>query len=75
MGAAAYEVVTRGRLGTALAQSFEGLEVSTCEPDEMHLRGWFADQAALQGLLAALSELGIELAAVRRLPDAVWPRP
>ena len=74
MAAAEYEVVIRGRLGTALTQSFEGLEMRPCGPDQMSLRGWFVDQAALQGLLSALGDLGIELSAVRRLPDTAWAR-
>jgi hypothetical protein len=69
VGAAQYEIVICGRLGTALTKSFEGLEVSTAGPDATYLRGWFVDQAALQGLLSALGDLGIELSAVRRLPD------
>ena len=70
MSAARYEIEIRGRLGPALCKSFDDLEVSTSGTNATHLRGWFADQAALQGLLTALGDLGIELSAVRRLPDA-----
>jgi hypothetical protein len=69
VGAARYEIVIRGRLGAALTKSFEGIEVSPCDADATSLRGWFVDQAALQGLLSALGDLGIELSAVRRLPN------
>ena len=72
MGAAQYEIVISGRLGAALTKSFEGLEVSTTGANSTYLRGWFVDQSALQGLLTALGDLGIELSAVRRLPDAEW---
>jgi hypothetical protein len=69
MTAAEYEIIIRGRLGSALTQSFDGLEVRRCGSDQMCLRGWFVDQSALRGLLTALGDLGIELFAVRRLPD------
>ena len=69
MGAARYEIVIRGRLGAALTKSFEGIEVTPSDADATSLRGWFVDQAALQGLLTALGDLGIELSAVRRLPN------
>jgi hypothetical protein len=65
---AEYEIVVRGRLGSALTRSFEGLEVKASGPDATFLRGHF-DQAALQGLLAELGNLGLELTVVRRLPD------
>ena len=74
MAAAEYEIIIRGRLGSALTQSFEGLEMRTCGHDQMRLRGWFVDQAALQGLLTALGDLGIELSAVQRLSDAARAR-
>jgi hypothetical protein len=70
VGAARYEIVICGRLGAALTKSFDGLEVGPSEPDATYLRGWFADQAALQGLLNTLGELGIELSAVHRLPES-----
>ena len=69
MSAAEYEVIISGHLGPALARSFEGLDVRSCGPHETYIRGWFVDQAALQGLLTALGNLGIELSAVRRLSD------
>ena len=74
MSPAEYEVIISGHLGPALTRSFEGLEVRSCGPHETYLRGWFVDQAALQGLLTALGNLGIELSAVRRLSDAVSAR-
>ena len=70
VAAAEYEIIIRGRLGSALTQSFAGLEMRRCGRDQMRLRGWFVDQAALQGLLTALGDLGIELSAVQRLSDA-----
>lgn len=69
MGAARYEIVVRGRLGTVLARSFDGVEADVSGPNATCLRGSF-DQAALHGLLAELGDLGVELSAVRRLSDA-----
>lgn len=70
MAGANYEIVVAGRLGGALTRWFDDVvEVRASGPDATHLRGWFPDQAALQGLLARLGDLGIELDSVRRLPD------
>jgi hypothetical protein len=66
---ATYEIVVRGRLGGALVRWFDELEVRSFGPDATHLYGRFADQSALQGVLARLGDLGIELSSVRRLPD------
>ena len=71
MSAAEYEVIIHGHLGSALTRSFDGLDVRSAGPAKTCLRGWFIDQAALQGLLADLGDLNIELSAVRRLSDAV----
>ena len=68
MAGANYEIVVRGRRGGPHTPWFEGLEVRPSGPNTPHA-GWFADQAALQGLLRELGDLGLELAAVQRLPD------
>jgi hypothetical protein len=65
-----YEIVVRGRLGSAFSRWFDDLEVSATGADETRLYGWIADQSALQGLLARLGDLGLELWAVRRIPDS-----
>jgi hypothetical protein len=67
--AARYEIVVRGRLGGALTRGLDDLEVRSTEPNATHLSGWFSDQPALHATLAQLADLGIELIAVRRLPD------
>lgn len=69
MAGAEYEIVIRGRLGGVVTRSLRELEVHSTSPDATCLRGWFVDQPALQGILAQLGDLGIELASVRRLPD------
>jgi hypothetical protein len=66
--AAQYEIIVRGRLGATLVQSFDDLDVRSHGHQDTCLTGWFADQAALQGLLARLAGLGLELSLVRRLP-------
>ena len=69
MEGARYEIVIRGRLGRALEMMFERMTVSAADGDETVLSGWFQDQAALQGFLAQVGDLGLELSRVRRLPD------
>lgn len=69
MTGANYEIVVRGRLGGAFTRWFDNLEVSSLQADGTRLSGWFADQAALQGFLRQLGDLGLELSAVRRLPE------
>jgi hypothetical protein len=67
---AQYEIVVKGRLGGPLTRWFEDLEVRSSGSDATYLRGWFADQSALQGLLTRFCDLGLDLASLRQLPDA-----
>ena len=69
MDGARYEIVIRGRLGRALEVLFERMQVRSTSGEETVLAGYFQDQAALQGFLAQVGELGLELRGVRRLPD------
>jgi hypothetical protein len=69
VAAARYEIVVRGRLGSALVGWFDDIEVRSSGPDATYLCGWFADQPALHGLLAQLGDLGVELTSLQRLPD------
>jgi len=64
-----YEIVVGGRLGGAMARWFSDLEVRPSGSDATGLYGWFPDQPALQGLIAQIGELGLELVSVRRLPE------
>jgi hypothetical protein len=68
VSAAEYEIVVRGRLGIALAQSLDDVEIRASGPDATYLRGWL-DQSALQSLLTRIGDLGLEISSVRRLPD------
>lgn len=67
MSGANYEIVVHGRVGCELTRWPGEVEVRPAGPDATHLVGWFADQAALQGLLRRLGELGLELFLLRRL--------
>lgn len=69
MAGANYEIVVRGQLAGSLTRWADELEVTLSGPDTVQLHGWFADQAALQGVLRRLGALGVELSSVRRLPD------
>jgi len=73
VGVARYEIVVRGRLGRALEVMFEDMNVTASNgetSDETLLSGYFQDQAALQGFLAEMGDLGLELNGVRRLADS-----
>jgi hypothetical protein len=70
VAAAQYEIVVRGRLGSALVHSLADVEVLSSGGDATCLCGWFRDQSALQGFLRSLGDLGVELSSVRRLPEA-----
>lgn len=69
MSGSNYEIVVGGRLGGAMTRWFSGLEVRSSGPEGTQLYGWFPDQSALQGLIAQLGDLGLELVSVRRMPD------
>ena len=56
-----YRVVVGGRVGRALADAFEHVEL---DPDGSSLTGTFADQAQLYGLLDRLQDLGIPIVSV-----------
>jgi hypothetical protein len=68
MGEASYEIRIRGRLSTALLDSFEGM-ASELEPVETVLHGPVRDQSELHGLIDRIQALGLELIEVRRLPS------
>jgi hypothetical protein len=62
-GARRYEIVVRGRLSERFGAQFDGVTLEA-RPGETALRGVFADQAQLFGLLDRLRDLGIELVSV-----------
>src|SRR4051812_21383566 len=64
-----YEIVISGRLAQAMERWFPDVEVQAAE-EETRLLGWFEDQGALQGFLAQIGDLGLELSGVRRIDGA-----
>lgn len=61
-----YEIRVEGVLGEGWAAWFEGLAVSG-EGTGTVLSGPLADQAALQGVLVRIGDLGLRLISVRRV--------
>jgi hypothetical protein len=67
---ARYELRVQGVLDPGRSAWFEGLRVTSDEPDVTIIAGPVADQAALHGLLAKVRDLGLPLLLVRRIdPD------
>lgn len=61
-----YEIVVRGRLSARYGSVFEGLELRP-RAGSTALRGEFADQAALHGVLDRLQDFGIELVSINAI--------
>jgi len=68
-GSQDYEIAIRGHLGAMMLSGFPGL-VAQVRGEDTILTGCLEDQAALQGVLARIAALGLELVEVRRLPPA-----
>ena len=67
---ARYELHVQGVLEPRWSAWFEGLQVSSDEPDVTVIAGPVTDQAALHGLLAKIRDLALPLISVRRIdPD------
>ncbi len=67
-----YEIRVIGILPPEALLDFEDL-VASVEPVETMVHGQIRDQAALQGLLARLEMLGVEVLEVRRLCEQARP--
>jgi hypothetical protein len=67
-----YEIHVRGEIPTEAKAEFEGM-TTILEPAETVISGVVEDQAALQGILARVQALGLELVEVRRLPGTGGP--
>jgi len=61
-----YEIVVKDRLSSRFDAAFPGVELEP-GPEQTVLRGDFADQAQLHGLLDRLRDFGIELVSVNAL--------
>jgi hypothetical protein len=59
-----YHIRVKGHLDEALASWFDGLTVSNLEEGDALLAGPLPDQAALQGLLKRIRDLGLTLVSV-----------
>ena len=63
----AYEIVLTGRPGPRVLAALPGFEVLGFEDNHTRLRGWVQDQAALQGLLRSLGDLGVTIEGLHRV--------
>jgi hypothetical protein len=59
-----YEIRVKGHLDDALARQFDGLVISNAEGGEAVISGRIQDQAALQGVLNQIANLGLALISV-----------
>ncbi len=64
---AEYEVTLTGRLGPRLLAALPGFEVLDCQAGQTRVRGWIPDQAALQGVLRRLGDLGVAIEGLQRV--------
>jgi hypothetical protein len=64
-----YQIKIKGHLDDTLAGWFDGMTVSNLEEGDTVLTGPLPDQAALQGILKQISNLGITLISVNALPE------
>lgn len=64
-----YHIKVKGHLDETLAGWFEDMAVSNLEEGEALLAGPLPDQAALQGLLKRISNLGLTLISVNAVPE------
>lgn len=62
-----YELLLTGRPGPRVLAALPGFEVLSSEADHTRLRGWVRDQAALQGLLRSLGDLGVAIEGLQRV--------
>lgn len=64
-----YQIRVKGHLDGTLASWFDGLNVSGLEEGDALLAGHLPDQAALQGVLKRISNLGLTLISVNTVPE------
>ena len=66
-----YQIKVKGHLDTTLAAQFEDLKISNLEGGDAMLSGLIQDQAALQGVLKRISNLGLTLISVNADPKKI----
>jgi hypothetical protein len=64
-----YQIRIKGHLDNTLAGWFDGMTVSNLEEGDALLTGPLPDQAALQGILKRISNLGFTLISVNAVPE------
>jgi len=64
-----YEIHVKGHLDDTLASWFEDMTIANLEEGIALLSGQLSDQAALQGLLNRISNLGLTLISVNSVPE------
>lgn len=64
-----YQIRVKGHLDEILASWFEGMSVSNREDGDAVLSGPLSDQAALQGILKRISDLGLTLISMNVVPE------
>jgi hypothetical protein len=65
-----YQIRVKGHFDANLAGWFDGLTISNQEDGEAVLSGRLPDQAALQGVLNRISNLGLSLISVNQMPES-----
>jgi len=64
-----YQIKIKGHLDETLASWFDDMTVSNLEEGDALLAGHLPDQAALQGILKRISNLGLTLISVNAAPE------
>jgi hypothetical protein len=64
-----YHIKIKGHLDDTLAGWFEDMTVSNLEEGDALLAGFLPDQAALQGILKRISDLGLTLISVNAVTE------
>lgn len=63
-----YHIKVKGHLDDTLASWFDDMTISNLEEGDALLAGPLSDQAALQGVLNRISNLGLTLISVNTVP-------
>lgn len=68
-----YRLIVEGELSDRMTAAFEGMTLTRTEGNTA-LTGHVRDQAALQGLLQRVSDLGLTLLEAKAIDDPIPPR-